>query len=354
MSKTVKWLLIILAVALLVYFIGRNVFRDDAVSVTVEKVKRTTIRETVNASGKIYPETEIRLGAGLQGEVTELLVEEGDSVKKGQLLARIKSEQGNAPNLGALGSMFPGMSAPSASSSAVTLRSPIDGVVSTLNVKRGERIGNMQMGSSEIMRVADLSKMEVRVDVNENDIIRVHRGDSVEIEVEAYSRRKFKGIVSRVSNSTQRRDALPFSADATSYEVRIAVDASSYKDLLTSSSFPFRSGMNARVEIATNKKENVLSVPIVAVTSRSKKDEVDLENDNSLSDAETIVYVVKDGRVESREVQTGIQDITSFEVVSGLKEGEQVITGPYSLINKTIPEGKKVKIVSREELFKKD
>jgi multidrug efflux pump subunit AcrA (membrane-fusion protein) len=377
MSKGLKWFLIVLGI-LVVLLIVVNVVRGkdaEVVKVTAERVKRTTIVETVSASGKIYPELEVKVGTGITGEVIELNVEEGDTVTKGQVVARIRTEsnRGAAPRINPsdYSSLLQNLQASQpASGGTISIKAPISGTVSMLSVKKGERTGGLQSG--EFMRIADMSSFEVRVDVNENDIIKVSTGDSADVEVDAYSRRRFKGVVTYIANSSQRRELQPFSADLTSYEVRIRLDSSTYADLMKGNGgkkLPFRPGMNARADIKTSKRENVLSVPIAAVASRvagsdenveikkdDKKENTDQldGNTNMDSDLQEVVFVIgEDGKVEKRIVHTGIQDINRFEILDGLKEGETVVSGPYNLVSNTLKGGQKVKVVSKEELFEK-
>jgi multidrug efflux pump subunit AcrA (membrane-fusion protein) len=387
MNKTVKWILIFAGALLLVFLIVKATGKgsSDAIKVTAEGVKRRTLVETVSASGKLYPETEIKVGSLINGEVTLLNVQEGDTVRKGQVLARIQGEKGasaapqriSVPNIppgfeGLLQSMQPPR-ATSAQTSA-TITAPISGTVIALNVKKGERIGVLQMPGSEMMRLADMNNMEVRVDVNENNIIKISVGDSADVEVEAYNKRKFKGLVTSIANGGTKKDPQSFlSNDVTNYEVHIRLLPSSYADLFDSSrrrSMPFRPGMNARADIKTKKREAVLSIPVGAVVSKPKGSDENAEDakkarvqdDNVVTDEtsatdelEEVVYVMKsDGTVEKRVVTTGIQDINHIEILSGLKEGEQVVTGPYNAVSKTLRSGKKVRVVPKEQIFQND
>lgn len=361
---------------LFVYRISRN--NNEGVKVSAAMVKRNTIVESVSASGKIFPELEVKVGAGLTGEVTDLYIKEGDTVKKGQVLARLLSEPGrtSAPRITGtdFNSIIQNLQAPPSTTSRTThvaVTAPINGTVSMLNVKKGERVGGMAMGGAELMRIADMKTMEVRVDVNENDIIKVSVGDSADVDVEAYNKRKFKGVVTYIANSTTRRETSSFIPnDITSYEVHIRIDSSTYKDLIDPSRprrFPFRPGMNARAEIKTQKKVGVLAVPVASVTSAAKesddsvmekKDKDVNENDSTIADAaddvEEVVFVINnDNVVHRRVVTTGIQDINNIEILSGLKEGEKVVTGPYNAVSKTLRSGTKVTVVSKDELFEK-
>ena len=248
----------------------------------------------------------------------------------------------------------------------------MDGVISSLSVKKGERVaGNSFNVGTEMMRVADLSGMEVRVDVGENDIVKVEIGDSADVQVEAYNNRKFKGVVSQIASST--KTSTTSSGDVTNYEVRIRLDPVSYHDLKDPAKprkFPFRPGMNASADIKTRRKDGVISVPIASVAARvrgsdksieDKKKEKKQSGDNSNADdqptvsgdeLEEVVFVVKgDGTVEKRTVTTGIQDINNIEVLSGLKEDELVVSGPYNEVSKNLRTGQKVVVVTKEKLF---
>jgi HlyD family secretion protein len=229
------------------------------------------------------------------------------------------------------------------------------------------------------MRIADMRVIEVRVDVGENDVPKVSYGDTAIVEVDAYNNRKFKGVVTQIS-STNRGVGGTVTAsttDVTNYEVRIRLIPESYKDLIDPSrpkNFPFRPGMSASADIQTNTHTNVLTVPINAVTTRDKSDtgsvvkgskEVKTESKEdkpqgdaatevakNVEDLDEVVFVLqKDGTVKRVKVRTDIQDINFIEVVDGLKEGDEVITGPYTTVSKLLRNGMKVKVVPKEELF---
>jgi HlyD family secretion protein len=414
--------------------------------VAVEKAGRRTIIETVNASGKIYPEVEVKISPDISGQVTELRVEEGDSVFKGMELARIyadiyalqrdeaasrvnqsaasvensramlealkasldqaklafernkslydqkviskaeleqyettlRSAQANytAAELNIKGlqanvqSTQTGLSKANKDLSRTTIVSPMDGVISSLKIKKGESVaGNSFNVGTEMMTVADMSVLEVRVDVGENDIVKVSIGDSADVEVDAYNNRKFRGVVTKIASSTKSASPIATSNDVTNYEVRIRLDKASYSDL-SGKKFPFRPGMNASADIKTRRVENVLAVPITAVNARvkgsdksmaDKKQEQAEDNGGeenmggSISDElEEVVFVLQaDGTVKKIVVRSGVQDINYIEILSGLKGGEDVVTGPYNAISKTLKDGAKVKVVPREELFEK-
>lgn len=365
---------------LIVKWTGKG--RNDGVKVTAETVKRRTIVETVSASGKLYPETEIKVGSPINGEVTLLNVQEGDSVTKGQVLARVQGEKGtiSAPQKVSLPNIPPGfenlvqsMQQPRMTTmqTSATVIAPISGTVIALNAKKGERIGAMQMPGSELLRIADMKAIEVQVDVNENNIIKIAVGDSADVEVEAYNKRRFTGVVTSIANGgSKKNDAASFlSNDVANYQVHIRLSPSSYADLFDTSNrkvMPFRPGMNARADIKTKRRENVLSIPVGAVVSKPKGNDEDVPKkesqdetttDETLNndDLEEVVYVLKsDGTVEKRGVTTGIQDINYFEIMNGLKEGEKVVTGPYGAVSKTLKTGSKVTVVSKEKLFQNE
>lgn len=454
MNKKLKWIIFSLIglIILLVILKKAGVLgKEEGIKVSTEKVTRRTIIETVNASGKVYPEVEVKLSPDISGEIVELNVSEGDSVKKGQVLARIyadiyatqrdqasavvNQQQAQVANVSAAieamraqleqakrtydmqkqlydekvisqsefntaeaayktaqanfnaakqnirGSQASVQSARAALSKAnkdisrATLVSPMDGVVSLLNVKKGERVvGSSMMAGTEMMRIADLRKIEVRVDVGENDIPKIHLGDSATVEVDAYNNRKFKGIVTQIASSNNGAASLQAATgtDVTNYKVYIRLLPESYRDLMDPArpkSFPFRPGMSASADIQTKTHENRLSVPINAVTTRDvsdstnsktsvtekNKDEIASSNNSgSLDDLEEVVFVVqKDGTVKKTKVRTDIQDINYIEILSGLKEGDEVITGPYDVVSKTLKSGDKVKVVAKSELFDK-
>jgi HlyD family secretion protein len=250
---------------------------------------------------------------------------------------------------------------------------PISGTVSALNIEKGERVvGTSMMVGTEMMVVADLEKMEVQVEVNENDIVKVAKFDTALVEVDAYLNRKFKGIVTEIANSASTIGA---TADqVTNFEVKVLLLRESYADLIDSVAknyYPFRPGMSAAVDILTESRENVLSVPISAVTTRIKikgggtreiSDEVKVETETeSGTDSEKaieqdekqeVVFVLNGDRVKKVEVKTGIQDNTSIQIIEGLKEGDEVVIAPFNAINKTLKDSMLVKKVTEEELFK--
>jgi HlyD family secretion protein len=452
MNKTLKWIIISLVTLIVLLIILKKtgvIGKDEGIKVTTEKVEKRTIVETVNASGKIYPEVEVKLSPDISGEIVELNVAEGDSVKKGQVLAQIygdiyttqrdqaaaivnqqEAQMADAQaSLGALEAQLDqakktydmqkqlydqkvisrnefntadaayktaqanlnaakqGIKASKASVqsakaalqkankdiSLATLRSPMDGVVSLLSVKKGERVvGSSMMAGTEMMRIADMSKIEVRVDVGENDVPKVRLGDSATIEVDAYNDRKFSGVVTQIASSNNgaatQNDLSNTSTDVTNYKVYIRLNPNSYKDLIDEGRrkrFPFRPGMSASADIQTKTHTNVLSIPINAVTTRERvdsnkiggnpasNDQTDLNNNYSANnDLDIVVFVVQpDGTVKKQTVKTDIQDINYIEITDGLKEGDEVVTGPYDVVSKTLKNGDKVKVVPKNSLF---
>lgn len=239
-------------------------------------------------------------------------------------------------------------------------------------------VGTAQMTGTEMMRIADMDKIEVRVEVGENDIPKVHLGDSALVEIDAYNDRKFKGIVTQIASSSKALSSATATAvtnDVTNYEVRIRLLKESYQDLIDPSrpkNFPFRPGMSASADIQTKRKMDVLAVPINAVTTREKDSDKAVnetrtstaesgsnnneqqENRRSIStELDEVVFVLQADKttVKRVKVRTDIQDITYIEILSGLKEGDEVVTGPYSLVSKTLKNNDKVKVVKKEELF---
>ena len=449
MSKTVKWILIgvVLLIAALFGLKAAGVFgNNEGIKVTAEKVQQRTIIEIVNASGKIYPEIEVKLSPDVSGEITELNVQEGDTVKKGQIVARIYADiysiQANQASSGVMQSQAQvansqasldalkatmdqteksysmqkrlyddkvissnefniadaayktakanynaakqgirgGMAAVQSAQanlakankdlSRTAVLAPMDGVVSLLSVKKGERVvGSNMMAGTEMLRIADMSKIEIRVDVGESDVPKVHLGDSAVVTVDAYSERKFKGIVTQIAssnNGASTQTALAnTSNDVTNYKVYVRLLPESYADLLGKGRFPFKPGMSASADIQTKTHPNVLSVPINAVTTRDRNDSLQVEKkkpnettdekkETSMDDLDVVVFVVdKEGIVKKVKVKTAIQDINNIEITEGVKEGDLVVSGPYEVVSKKLKVKDKVKVVDKKELFEK-
>jgi len=247
---------------------------------------------------------------------------------------------------------------------------PMKGIVSKLSVKKGERVvGTATMTGTEMLRIADLNRMEVRVNVNENDIVRAHLGDSVIIDVDAYQNinKQFKGIVTNIANTAKDKA----SADAiTEFEVRILILRSSYEDLIKQGNkFPFRPGMTASVDILTTRKSNVLSVPLAAVTTRKNEDKPgskeaakpaggnsdhQVVNDDDKKKQEkkldkVVVFVNDKGTAKMVEVKTGISDYDNIEIISGVSDSTQIVTGPFLIVSKRLKDGDKIKELKKTE-----
>jgi HlyD family secretion protein len=456
MNKKLWWIIgiaVVLIVALVALKKSGAIGKEEGIKVAVEKIGKRTIIETVSASGKVYPEDERKVSSDVSGEIVDLLVQEGDSVKKGQLLARVfadvltsnrdrsasvvnqqeaqvgnieasiasfearlnqakqtydrqkrlfddkvisraEFEQAESQYLSAkadlnaakqnvkgtkaaVQSARADLNAANKNLSRTTIVSPMDGIVSLLDVKKGERVaGNQFSVGTEMMRIADLSKIEVRVDVGENDIPKIHIGDSATIEVDAFNDRKFKGVVTQISSSSTSAQTVSAAttSDVTNYKVYIRIDPASYADLIDPSkprSFPFRPGMSASADIMTKRHENVLAVPILAITTRDKNEkaagakakeeadkkkaagqEVSTNNAVLAEDMEEVVFVVgADGKVKKVAVRTDIQDNEYIEVLSGLKEGDQVVSAPYNTISKLLKDDMKVLVVPKEKVY---
>ena len=252
---------------------------------------------------------------------------------------------------------------------------PMKGVVSKLSVKKGERVvGTAQMTGTEMLRIADLNKMEVRVNVNENDIVRVHLNDSVSIDVDAYQNinKQFKGLVTNIANTARDKA----SADAiTEFEVRILILQSSYEDLIKKGNkYPFRPGMTASVDILTNRKANVLSVPLAAVTTRNPDAKPVVvttaqggNNNNNSNRAEdpnkkapqkkndkVVVFINDKGKAKMVEVKTGISDYDNIEILSGLTDEQEVVTGPFLAVSKRLKDGDGIKQLKKKDEKKDD
>lgn len=242
-----------------------------------------------------------------------------------------------------------------------TIYSPMDGTVSKLNVELGERVvGTAQMAGTELMRVADLTKMEVHVEVNESDIVRVKIGDKATVEVDAYLNRKFTGTVKEIANSSAS-SGMQSTNEITVFNVKISVDNDSYKDLVDQNNphlSPFRPGMSANVEILTNELKDIFMVPIQAVTirpdtsekvTRKLKINLDEYKDDELFE---VVFVFEDGKALMKKVKTGIQDTKNIQIIEGLNEGDEVVSGPYAIVSVKLLHEDKVAAKSKEDLFK--
>lgn len=246
-----------------------------------------------------------------------------------------------------------------------TIYAPMSGTISKLDVEKGERVvGTSQFAGTEIMRIANINEMEVNVSVNENDIVRVHLGDTALVEVDAYIDRKFMGIVTEIASSA---NVVGVSADqATNFEVKIRILSSSYQELLDEKAryqSPFRPGMSATVDIQTKTVSNILSVPIQAITTREdtveNTDSLNVEKyasnvSNEEKELKEYVFIFDEGRAKMQEVKTGIQDNKFIEIIEGIEEGDNVITAPYRAISKKLKNNSEVEKVRKENLYLKN
>lgn len=448
MSKTVKWILGIVLLVVVAFGVLKatgTLNKNEGIKVTAEKVAKRTITQIVNASGKVYPVVEVKVSPDISGEITELNVQEGDSVKKGQVVARIYADiysiqanqaasgvvqseaqvanskaaldalkaqmdqaektflmqqqlfnekvisknefntadaaykaakaNYNAAREGIRGGQAAVQSAQSNLAKAnkdlsrTAVLAPMDGVVSLLSVKKGERVvGSNMMAGTEMLRIANMENIEIRVDVGESDVPKVSVGDSASVTVEAYSDTKFRGVVTQIAssnNGASTQSALTnTSTDVTNYKVYIRLLPESYAHINKDGHFPFRPGMSASADIQTETHANVLSTPINTVTTREKIDVVTadakaaeqdgLANNVSADDLDEVAFVINtDGTLRKVKVKTGIQDIGYLEIKEGLKEGDLVVTGPYDVVSKKLKEKDKVKVVDRKELVEK-
>ena len=447
-SKTSKIIGASITIIILISFLGKKMGwwgKPDFLKVSIEKVEKRSIIETVSASGKVQPELEVKISPDVPGEIVELYVKEGQEVKKGDLLCKIKPdlyeaavnrssaavntakvnlanskarlaqvkanfeniksnfernkklfEQGaisqqeydaskaqyesNLADIEAteenvrasqfsINSAEAGLKESNDNLNRTFIYSPVNGIISKLNIELGERVvGTSQMAGTEIMRIANINDMEVNVEVNENDIVRVSLNDTAEIEVDAYLDRKFKGIVTEIANSA---NTVGQSTDqVTNFSVKIRILSESYADLTAGKPgnySPFRPGMSATVDIKTNLVKDVLSVPITSVTPREEGSETLKEGKSEDMDGETAskeegkeksvqimeyVFIHKDGKAIQTKVKSGIQDNNYIQILTGLNLGDEVIIGPYEAVSKTLKNDMSVNVVPKDELYK--
>ena len=400
--------------------------KEEVIQVAVEKAKRRDIVETITANGKVQPETEVIISPDVSGEIVDLRVKEGDMVNLGQLLARIKPEvyiSARDRSLASLNSFKARLSQAEAQfiqkeldynrnkklweqeaiSEAVyetalsayqvakaeldaakysvksaeaalaeaqenliktSIYAPMTGTVSMLLVEKGERVvGAQMMTGTEMMRIADLDRMEVMVEVNENDIVSVNMKDTALIEVDAFLGQKFKGIVTEIANSAK---TLGLSTDqVTNFEVKIFLLRESYQTLYDEGYVnPFRPGMSATVDIMTEIESDVLSIPIQAVTTRSDSslaevseeiEETEEVKEDGEDEVNEVVFVVNDeNKAKFIKIKTGIQDNNYIQILEGVEEDDEIITAPYNAISKKLKTDAVVEVVDKKDLFKND
>ena len=419
--------LVLAALMVAAYFKSKN--RQTGEEVEISEVKKRDIKELVSASGKVFPEKEVIISSDVSGEIVALPIEEGDSVKAGQILARIDAEaylsqvergtaglnttkaqlaisksnvNNNAAQLEQLQVQLDNaqrrhdrnkqlleqgvisdvefettetevatakanirateasivsakeriradeFSVKSAQASLkelqtslkrTTIVAPVSGIVSKLDVEEGERVvGTIQMTGTEMMRIANLSIMEVQVDVSENDILKVSEGDTASIEVDAYLDRTFSGVVTEIANSATSVGSMTSLASdqVTNFVVKILMDPSSYSDLVSEHlPFPFRPGMSASVDINTRTVSDVIAVPILAVTTR----DLNKDEDDGEEDIQEVVFVTVGDSLHVQKVTTGVQDDSYIHISQGLEVGEEIVTGPYATITRKLEDG---------------
>lgn len=399
--------IIILAVMKSCGVFGSNEKIDQ---VDTQQATTATIVQIVTASGKIKPSTEVKIAPEVSGEITQLTVKEGDEVKKGQLLVQIKQDiyisavnraqaavqqsiaalEQSAARLKESESEYKrskllfesgtiaradweateanykvarltyDASKSSLESARATLKeaednlmrtqifAPIDGTISQLNVEAGERVvGTAQMAGTEVLRVANLDSMEVEVTVGENDIVKLAVGNPVDIEVDAYWGKRFKGRVTEIASSAANVTETSSADQVTNFNVKIIILEDSYRDLVEEKNLlhtPFKPGMTASVEIESDRKDSILVAPIRAVSTRQVKDSTD-----GSTRTREVVFVLQDGKALQKEVETGIQDDENIEILHGIEPGETLITVPYSLVSKTLHDGQSVKVSEKKK-----
>lgn len=433
-KKILRNLLIATGVLLLFVVIGKKAGwfgKEVQLEVTVEKVQRRSILETVAANGKIQPEMEVKISPEVSGEIVELYVKEGDYVEKGKLLLKIKPDiylsgrdRSDAAVSSAMtslanskarltqaeanfdreklsferskklweqqtisqsdweiaqnsyksvfaevesakqtvkGAEFGVKSAQASLKEAnenlikTTIYAPMSGTVSKLSVETGERVvGTSMMSGTELMRIADLSRMEVQADVNENDIVRVNMGDTALVEVDAYLGQKFKAVVTEIANSASTSGTA--TDQVTNFEVKVLLLKDSYKSLIKNNNpNPFRPGMSASLEIMTKHVSNVLTVPVQAVTAiKDSTESTDASQItiNKNAKMKEVVYAFKNGKAVVKYVKSGVQDLNFIEIKEGLAENEEIISGPYNLLTKRLKDGASVVRTEKKDIFK--
>lgn len=405
MKKPILWIIIAAVVLIVVLVVVGKSRSGKGVEVTVTSPVTKDITEIIPANGKIQPVVEVKISPDVSGEIIVLNVKEGDQVKAGQVLLQIKrdqylsardrmkaalnqakaqlaqqdakfqqielsynrnmslyekgaisqseyessvseysmaKEQLNASRFNVQSSEA-GLAEAEESLSKTTIFAPMNGVVSKLYVERGERVvGTSQMAGTEMLRIADFEKMEVLVDVNENDIVRIRKNDTALVEVDAYPGRKFEGVVTQIANSAKNiGSALE---QVTNFEVKVYILPSSYADLVQNNrTNPFRPGMSASVSIQTETRPNALAIPIQCITTRAEllSDSLKLElGPNEL--VEQVFVVKNDNTVQAVRIKSGLQDHLHIEITEGLTKEDRVVTGPYAAISKTLENGTKV------------
>lgn len=405
-KKSLIWILASALTLIIVLVLAGRSKSGKGIEVTAVNPITKTITEIIPANGKIQPVIEVKISPDVSGEIVRLNVQEGDMVHRGDLLIQIKQDQYASARdryIAAVNqakaqlaqqkaqfaqielsynrnkklyeqraiseadyekasseyqvakeqikaSEFNVQSAEASLAEAqeslvkTTIYAPMDGIVSKLSVERGERVvGTSQMAGTEMLRIANFDQMEVLVDVNENDIVRIETQDTATIEVDAYPGRTFTGVVTQIANSAKNIGSSL--EQVTNFEVKVYILPSSYQDLLSGKNkTPFRPGMSASVSIQTQTKENALAIPIQSVTARPELIPDSLQFSLAPNEVLEQVFVVRDNKAELVRVASGIQDHNHIEILSGLSLEDLVITGPYAAISKTLRSGSRVKV----------
>ncbi|MDP3398969.1 MAG: efflux RND transporter periplasmic adaptor subunit [Bacteroidales bacterium] len=400
-KKNIKWIIAIAFVLIVVLAFYGNSKKKNVTTVTVEKISRRSIVEVIPANGKIKPVVEVKISPDVSGEIVELNFKEGDHIKRGDLIIKIKQDvyismrERAEASLNSVKAQLTQLQAQfvqieqsynrtktlyekkalseaeyesarsqylmakeqikaaefNVKSSSAALKeavenltktviyAPMDGIISKMSVEKGERVvGTSQMAGTEMLRIANFDNMEVLVDVNENDIIRIKQGDTASIEVDAYPNRKFAGVVTQIANSAKNIGSAI--EQVTNFEVKIYILQDSYSDLSATGRNPFRPGMSASVSIQTARKDSILTIPLQAITTRTDLIPDSVKTKMGINESMEQVFIVKeDNTVEVREITTGIQDLANIEILTGLQDGESIVVGPFSAISKTLKKG---------------
>lgn len=399
-----RYILVAAAAVIIALVIVGKSRSGKGIPVTIKHPEIGTIVESIPANGKIQPVTEVKISPDVSGEIIKLNYQEGDTVKKGDLILQIKQDvyisarDRAEASLNAVKAQYLQQEAQlkqielthrrnellygkktiaqadyekslaeyqiaqsqlkaaeyNVKSAQASLKeaeenlvktniyAPMSGTISKLSVEIGERVvGTTQMAGTEMLRIADLSQMEVLVDVNEIDIIRLAPKDTATIEVDAYPGRTFKGMVTQVANSS-KNSGTATADQVTNFEVKVIILPESYSDLLAGSNIPFRPGMSASVSIQTEKKDNILMVPLQSITTR--KDIVDSLETSAEILQQVFVYNEEKGTVDVICVETGIQDMSNIEITKGLSQEHRIVTAPYSAISKDLKNGSVVTV----------
>ena len=420
-KKSKLWIFVLVFVLLVIIISVFFIFNknDNAVSVTVTKVERKTITQTVSAIGKIEPEIEVKISSETSGEIQFLGVKEGDTVRAGQLLVRIKPDiletqleqfkaAANAAKieiqiakaelerteneLKRITDLFKNEFASKQefelaktnfdkansaysvalaryeqslailrqaekTASRTVITSPINGIVTSLTVQKGEKVvGTAQMAGTEMMRISDLNIMNAIVEVDENDVVLVKVGDTTKVEIDAFNEKSYKGIVTEIGHS-----AIIAQQGTQDQVINFKV-----KIRLLDKEEKLRPGMSCNVEINTETRSNVLAVPLQAVTVRETKTmdkstgggiEVKKANEDdnkkiNQSKIQSVVFLRKDNKVKLVNVKTGISDKGFIEIIEGLKEGDEIVSGNYLAVSRLLQDGSIIKIETDKKKMK--